>query len=406
MKILIVEDEKVTRKLLRNRLEKWGYEVTSAADGLEAWELFQREAFPMVISDWMMPGLDGLELVRRIRAFDRPGYVYTILLTARDRREDILAGMAAGADDFITKPFDQEELAARIKVGARITRLEQELEKRNRELEKANRRMKRDLEAAARIQRSLLPARLPHCPGVEFAWKYEPCEELAGDTLNLFMLDESHVGLYLLDVSGHGVPAALLSVNLSRILTPDPGQSDLLKEACPEGADGYCLIKPAEVANRLNQRFPLDERTGQYFTFQYGQLEITSRTLTFVSAGHPPMIHLKADGGVETLLVRSLPIGFKSEEPDLYRERELKLEAGDRLYFYSDGILEAAAPESREMFGIDRLKETLDRARGQSLAAGLETVCRELERWSGSPRQADDVSLLALAVTEYGNAQS
>jgi sigma-B regulation protein RsbU (phosphoserine phosphatase) len=399
MKILIVEDDKVTRKLLQHRLEKWGYAVTAAADGLAAWEEFRRETFPMVISDWMMPGLDGLELVRRIRAFERPGYVYTILLTARTGREDILAGMAAGADDFITKPFDPEELHARIKVGARITRLEQELEKRNRELEKANRRMKRDLEAAARIQRALLPARLPRCPGVEFAWKYEPCEELAGDTLNLFFLDENHIGLYLLDVSGHGVPAALLSVSLSRIMSPDPEQSDLLKDPCPEAPGGYCLVEPAEVANRLNRRFPLDERTGQYFTFQYARLEIATRTLTFVSAGHPPMIHLRADGSSQTLLVRSLPIGFKPEAEKLYRDRTLKLEPGDRFYLYSDGILEAAAPESREMFGIDRLRKTLERARNLPLAASLEAVCRDLEAWTRSSRQADDISLLALEIT-------
>ncbi len=396
LKILVVEDERVTRRLLEARLGKWGYEVVTAADGLQAWELWRDEGFPMVISDWMMPGLDGLELVRRIRAAGRGGYVYCILLTARGDRDDILTGMAAGADDFIVKPFDKDELQARIKVGARIVRLERELERRNRELEKANSRMRRDLKAAARIQQAMLPARAPVAPGFNFAWKYEPCEELAGDTLNLFALDEKHVGLYLLDVSGHGVPAALLSVNLSRILTPDPGQSDLLKEPCAAGDDGYCLVSPAEVANRLNRRFPLDERTGQYFTFQYASLELENRTLTYVSAGHPPMIHLDAAGRGRTLLVRSLPIGFKPECEDLYREHRLTLQPGERFYLYSDGILEARHPEKCEMFGIDRFRHCLEEARNRPLSASLEAVCEAVRKWTGGRHPDDDVSLLAL----------
>ena len=121
MKILIAEDEKVSRHLLENRLRKWGYDVTAAEDGEEAWKIFQKEHFPMVISDWIMPKMDGLELLRRIRSIKREGYVYTILLTAHSGKEEILAGMDSGADDFIAKPFDNDELLARLKVGRRIT---------------------------------------------------------------------------------------------------------------------------------------------------------------------------------------------------------------------------------------------------------------------------------------------
>ena len=396
MKILIAEDERVSRRLLESRLKKWGYEVTTAEDGLQAWEYFQQEHFPMVISDWMMPKMDGLELLRRIRSFKRPGYVYMILLTARSEKEDILAGMESGADDFITKPFDKDELMARLKVGIRITDLERDLAQRNQELEKINQRMRRDLEAAARIQQSMLPTALPECPGYDFAWKYEPCDELAGDTLNLFHLDEENIGLYLLDVSGHGVPAALLSVNLSRTLTPNPDQSDLLREPGPDGTPR--IVPPEEVADRLNQRFPLDSTTEQYFTIQYGQLNLASRRLSYISAGHPPMIHLRADGGVEALQVRSMPIGFLVGVGKVYDQEELQLAPSERLYFYSDGIIEAAAP-NKEQFGVERLKECLDQARDLPLAETLETVCRRLEEWTAGRGCNDDVSLLALECT-------
>ncbi|MCD6534549.1 MAG: SpoIIE family protein phosphatase [Deltaproteobacteria bacterium] len=396
MKILIAEDERVSRRLLESRLKKWGYEVTAAEDGEEAWELFQKEYFPMVISDWMMPKMDGLELLRRIRSSERPGYVYTILLTARTEKEDLLAGMDSGADDFIAKPFDKDELLARLKVGLRITDLERNLAQRNQELEKINDRMRRDLQAAAKIQQSLLPTQLPECEKVNFAWKYVPCDELAGDTLNLFYLDEDHIGLYLLDVSGHGVPAALLSVNLSRILNPNPEQSDLLKEQMP-GTPGYHLVAPEEVADRLNQRFPLDSTTEQYFTIQYGQLNIKSGTLTFISAGHPPMIHLKAGGSSQAIQVRSMPIGFMVGVGKVYKEQKLKLNAGDRLYFYSDGIIEAMNPE-KEQFGVKHLLESFNNSRTLSLNDSLDRLTEELDQWTVGQGCGDDVSLLALEI--------
>src|SRR6516225_3504058 len=118
--------------MLWRTLESWGYEVVMARDGAEAWRLFESSDFPMVISDWMMPEIDGVELVRRIRSSPRPGYVFTILLTARSLKEDVLEGMAAGADDFVTKPFDRDELRARLRAGERIIHLEETLLEQNR----------------------------------------------------------------------------------------------------------------------------------------------------------------------------------------------------------------------------------------------------------------------------------
>ena len=124
MKILIADDDSVSRRLLQNYLQKWGYEVTAAQDGAEAWGLFEGGVFPMVITDWMMPEIDGSGLIRRIRASRRPGYAYAILLTAKSRKEDVVEGMEAGADDFLTKPFDRDELRVRLRAGERIIRLE------------------------------------------------------------------------------------------------------------------------------------------------------------------------------------------------------------------------------------------------------------------------------------------
>jgi DNA-binding response OmpR family regulator len=126
MKVLIADDDPISRKLLQSYLQKWGCEVTAAENGAEAWSSFQGDEFPIVITDWMMPELDGVELVRRIRSGPRPGYVYVILLTAKGQKEDLVAGMDAGADDFLTKPFDRDELRVRLRAGERIVELEQQ----------------------------------------------------------------------------------------------------------------------------------------------------------------------------------------------------------------------------------------------------------------------------------------
>ena len=134
MKILVAEDEPVSRRLLQSYLQKWGHEVVLANDGAEAWRLFEQEEFRLVISDWMMPELDGVDLIRRIRATSRPIHVYVILLTGRSQKEDVVEGMEAGADDFVTKPFDRDELRVRLRVGERVCELEHRLAEQSREL--------------------------------------------------------------------------------------------------------------------------------------------------------------------------------------------------------------------------------------------------------------------------------
>ncbi len=125
MHVLIADDDSVSRRLLQSYLQKWGYEVTAARDGAEAWDLFEKGSFPLIITDWMMPELDGPGLLRRVRSAGRPGYVYAMLVTAKSEKEDLVEGMDAGADDFLTKPFDRDELRVRLRAGERIIRLEQ-----------------------------------------------------------------------------------------------------------------------------------------------------------------------------------------------------------------------------------------------------------------------------------------
>lgn len=143
MKVLIVDDEPVVRRLLETSLSAWGYEVITARGGEEAWEILQRDDAPsLAVLDWTMPGLDGLELCKRVRALGKPTKPYLMFVTARARTQDIVTGLGAGADDYIVKPFQREELRARVQVGVRMLELQQMLAERVQELEQALTRVK------------------------------------------------------------------------------------------------------------------------------------------------------------------------------------------------------------------------------------------------------------------------
>src|SRR5262249_3799408 len=136
LKILVAEDDPVSRRLLESLLLKWGHRVVVTADGNEAWQLLSAEHPPtFLILDWMMPGMDGSDICKRLRLRPNAPPTYVILLTARNRKEDIVAGLEAGADDYVIKPFDREELRARVQVGQRVLRLQETLAQRVRELE-------------------------------------------------------------------------------------------------------------------------------------------------------------------------------------------------------------------------------------------------------------------------------
>ena len=393
MRVLIAEDDRITRRMLERQIAEWGHDTISVENGRQAWERFCQDNFSIVVSDWMMPEMDGLELVRHIRKAPRAGYVYVILLTANTEKGDLVKWMEAGADDFLIKPFDPNELRVRLRAGERIMELERSLAEKNADLEAVNQRMSRDLKAAAAVQQSLLPTAHLDVPGITVAWRFRPCDELAGDVLNVFRLDEKHVAVYVADVSGHGVVASLLSVTISRVLTPQPSGSSILVRTEP-GSSAVHIQSPAEVAKELNRRFQMDDSRGSYFSVAYGVLNLDSLQFRYVSAGHPAMIRQRGES-ISALHSEGYAIGWDVDVE--YDEHIVELSPGDRLWIYSDGLPEAMN-SNLESFGEQRLNQSVQKHRDQDLQGSVNLIVQDVENWCHPAGPKDDVSLLAMEI--------
>ena len=394
MDILVVDDDALSLRLLIALVEKLGHRSISATDGLSAWELYRRHDCRVVISDWNMPGLDGIELLTRIRSLPGLGYTYFIMLTSRSDREDVAAGMAAGADDLLIKPISRDDLGARLNVAQRIVSLQRELSQRNFELSAVNERMRQDLQAAVRVQEALLPVQLPRIDGLDFAWLYRPCDQLGGDTLNIYRLDEQHIGFYVLDVSGHGVSSALLAVQVSRFLSPLIAAGALPKRAISE-RPGYRLASPLEVIQELNHLFPMSDAAMQYFTIIYGHYHLPSHTVNLAAAGHPGPIVTHRDGRSTVHELSGNPIGFFPNDTAQFAEATITIEPGDRIHFFSDGVVETMA-ENQQIIGLERLAAAMVATVGEPVAEALERVFQSLAGWRNGTPPTDDVSIVTI----------
>lgn len=271
-------------------------------------------------------------------------------------------------------------------------RAKEDLQKANLQLESASQAIQEDLRAAAEVQRSLLPTEPPTVAGFGFAFKFRPCSDVGGDCLDIFPLDTRHIGLYILDVSGHGVASALLSVSLSHMLSAAPDRSFLYQPDL-DNPGAYTITPPAEVASRLNRHFLARGGTGQYFTMIYGILAKDSGEFRYAAAGQLGPLYCPANLAPCILETGGMPIGLLPGAD--YQEHRQVLAHGDRLYLCTDGIIEAMDTAKRE-FGVRQLLDSLDRNRALPLEESLSSILSSVEQWSAPSGPADDASLLAI----------
>jgi len=399
MKVLVVDDALDIQLYLGELLNKWGFDVVFARDGREASELLEAETIKLVISDWVMPHMSGVELCQSIRSAPLPHYVYVILLTSRNADNDLLEGMAAGADDFLTKPFNADELHARIKAAQRVLHLEQVLAERNHALTHANRQLQqshdtisRDLEAAAVMQRSMLPES-DYTLGLNLQSLFCPAAVVAGDIFSYMKLDDCHLAFYHIDVAGHGVRSAMLSFTLSKVLSATLEEGSPVKQRDPAQPGGERITSPATVVSELNRRFQDKDETTPYFTMIYGVVNTASGDVKMCQAGHPNPFCVSRDGTVENLGSGGFPVGLLPNAQ--YENIEFKLRPGDRLFCYSDGISECMNAEEQQ-FSTERLADHLLQSHLQPMSETLVRLRQRLQDWRCGEPFEDDVSLIAI----------
>jgi sigma-B regulation protein RsbU (phosphoserine phosphatase) len=403
MRILIVDDMATSRMVLERSLRKWGYEAVSVDNIDAATQLLLNDSIQFVLTDWVMPGGDGPTLCRRIRALNLPFYTYIILVTSLEGSQSLFDGMEAGADDFIHKPIQMDELLARIRAGERVLQLEKMLQDRNVKLQElsnnllaAQKIITQDLQLAGNMQRGLLPTASSSLQGVAIDGLFCPSAHVSGDIFNFFRLDEHHIGFYAIDVSGHGVAAAMLSFTLSQLLTPELNRGSPLKCNLSE-APYYEIVKPSSaVIEALNLQFQMDATHTLYFTMIYGVIDTQLHTIDLCQAGHPNPIYLPTEGSAQFIGDGGFPVGVTTLAE--YESIRLNYSTGDRLFFYSDGITECMNV-NEEMFGPERLLMFVDETRDLSMSEVLNRLEEHMCSWRGGNEFEDDISMLALEMS-------
>lgn len=396
--VLVVDDSRLQRRILITSLKRWGFAVREAESALDALEMCRETPPDLVLSDWMMPGMNGLEFCRAFREMERESYGYFILLTSKSEKNEIVHGLDAGADDFLTKPVNAAELRARITAGDRILRMERELTEKNRlvkstldELQTLYDSLDSDLIEAKKLQQSLVSDRHRDFGFAEVSMLLQSSGHVGGDLVGMFPVSDARIGLYGIDVSGHGISSALMTARLAGYLSATAPDQNVALRRCEDGS--FEPRPPAETIGALNTLILDEMETEHYFTLLLADVQLDSGKVVMAQAGHPYPAVQRADGKVEMVGIGGLPVGLI--EGATYEQFEISLGPGDRLMIHSDGVVECANPEGELLDdeGLARMLRDLRQTHGM---ACLESVIWKLSDYAGDQDFADDVSAILL----------
>jgi phosphoserine phosphatase RsbU/P len=372
--ILIIDDDPTIRSVLKKALQS--YEVIEAENGEAGLEQARRIRPALIICDWMMPIMDGLEVCRQVKADPALFATFFILLTARGGIDDRVKGLDTGADEFLLKPVDINELQARVRAGLRLHQVNVDLHYQKQTLEA-------ELSEAAAYMRSLLPP--PLIGDISIESRFLPSRQLGGDCFDYFWLDPDYLAIYLLDVSGHGLGAALPSITLFNLLR---------SQSLPD----VNFYRPHDVLRVLNETFQMDRQNDKYFTIWYGVYNQVKRELTYASGGHPPAILIAPEtdsspANTKQLKTSGIPVGMLAESS--YRSDRSSIPPGSTLYIFSDGVYDFNYDTGQETdtqkWGLDQFVAFLSHT---DPSLDLDTLLQTVQQFHHLGTFDDDLSLL------------
>ena len=399
-RVLVVDDSRLQRRILSALMKKWGFAVTEAESGIHALEMCRASPPDLVLSDWMMPGMSGLEFCDEFRKLSRDNYGYFILLTSKSDKAEIAHGLDAGADDFLTKPVDPGELRARIAAGERILEMERELTQKNRlvnstlgKLQALYASLDADLIEAKKLQQSLVSDRHRDYETAEVSMLLRSAGHVGGDLVGMYPISDTRIGLYGLDVSGHGISSALMTARLAGYLSGAAPEQNVALQRMADGS--YEPRPPGQTIAALNDLFLSEMETEHYFTLLLADVDLASGRVIMAQAGHPYPAIQRADGSVEMVGDGGLPVGLIQGAE--YQEFEVHLAPGDRLMIHSDGVTECAAPDGTLLDDVG-LAGVLRQLHGTKGMPCLEALMWKLADFAGDDTFADDVSAILLEI--------
>ncbi|MBV8865285.1 MAG: SpoIIE family protein phosphatase [Acidobacteriaceae bacterium] len=371
--VLVVDDAPANIQVV-NSILKDTYKVRVATNGAKALELANVTPAPdLILLDVMMPEMDGYEVCTRLKAAPETRDIPVIFLTGQTEIEDETRGFEVGAVDYIHKPFSPAVVKARVNTHVVLRGIRQQLALQLIAL-------KSELETARQIQLSILPRELPRIEGLDIAARYIPMTSVAGDFYDFIIVDEKRIGILVADVSGHGMPAALIS--------------SMLKIALASQSPSAC--DPALVLSGLNQAL-YGKFAGHYVTAAYVLVDVEKQSICYAGAGHPPLIlRDQAARNTHEIVENGFFLGFFPNAT--YSAVEIPFRDGDWGVLYTDGIPEMTN-SSEEQFGSDRFKLFLENNHDLSAGQFVDNLLDELSLWSdrASGREPeDDLTVLAV----------
>jgi serine phosphatase RsbU (regulator of sigma subunit) len=373
--VLVVDDAPANIQIV-NSILKDIYKVRIATSGAKALELVKVTPPPdLVLLDVMMPEIDGYEVCTRLKLDPETRDIPVIFLTGQTEVEDETKGFDVGAVDYIHKPFSPAVVKARVQTHLVLRGIREQLALQLLTIQK-------ELETARQIQLSILPSVIPRIEGLDIAARYIPMTSVAGDFYDFIVVDERRIGILVADVSGHGMPAALIASMLKIALSSQVEHAD----------------DPAEVLLGLNQAL-CGKFEHHFVTAAYVFVDMRKLTLSYAGAGHPPLLLWGGSQGPRSVEENGLFLGKFSFAT--YTSVELSLKAGDRILLYTDGIPETTNPAGVE-FGTDGFRQFLEAEQSTSADDFANQLLEELSLWSarGTTEELDDdITIVAIHVT-------
>ena len=377
-RILVVDDDAISRKILAQLLASAGHESRECEDGAKALQLIHAKPPSLLLLDFDMPGLNGAEVLRRLRSDANPAVaqIPTIMLTGHGSEESEVSCLQAGADDFVTKPINAAVLRARIETQLRLRSMRRQLERQNDELEEWRRNLERDLAAARLTQQSLIPQKPPPLPGWQVATCYRPVIQVGGDIYGWLPMKDSRILFWIADGTGHGAAAALLTTLAKLLFHYGSVEHDA----------------PATVMERVNSDFRSIFGARSFMTAMCVALDPASGHASVVGAGHPPLLVSRDNGATESIASIAPPLGL-IEHPE-FTETVIGFEAGDAFLLYTDGLF-GSAKDGRRRLTPQRLEKMLDHS-APSAEALLKGILTQVTPDNAGDALPDDLAALAV----------